>query len=109
MYMYIAEHITRSSGGVMAKLLACGARGPGFDSGFATTISENGYLLLPSRDMAERSLKRRKSSNQPTNQPTEHITKSLWVAKVCTNSRSEHAIFECDKHLPITKFDFVSF
>ena len=38
--------------------------------GLAATISEIGYLLLPSRDMAERLLKRRKSSKQPTNQPT---------------------------------------
>ena len=35
--------------------------------GIAATISENGYLLLPSRDMAEIPLKRRKSSIQPTN------------------------------------------
>ena len=34
----------------------------------ATWISEIRYLPLPSRDMAERSLKRRKSSKQPTNQ-----------------------------------------
>ena len=34
--------------------------------GLAATISEIGHLLLPSRDMAERSLKRRKSSKQPT-------------------------------------------
>ena len=33
----------------------------------ATWISEIGNLLLPSRDMAEISLKRRKSSIQPTN------------------------------------------
>ena len=39
------------------KLLAWGARGP-----------EIGYLLLPSRDMAEIPLKRCKSSTQPTNQ-----------------------------------------
>ena len=36
----------------------------------ATQISEIGYLPLPSRDMAEIPLKRRKSSIQPTNQPT---------------------------------------
>ena len=35
--------------------------------GLATWISEIGYLLLPSRDMAEIPLKRRKSSIQPTN------------------------------------------
>ena len=34
----------------------------------ATWISEIGYLPLPSRDMAEMPLKRRKSSIQPTNQ-----------------------------------------
>ena len=33
----------------------------------ATWISKIGYLLLPSRDMAEIPLKRRKSSMQPTN------------------------------------------
>ena len=33
-------------------------------------FSEIDYLLLPSRDMAEIPLKRRKSSIQPTNQPT---------------------------------------
>ena len=35
----------------------------------ATRISEIGYLPLPSRDMAEIPLKRRKSSIEPTNQP----------------------------------------
>ena len=34
--------------------------------GLATWISEIGYLLLPSRDMAEIPLKRRKSSIQST-------------------------------------------
>ena len=40
----------------------------GSNPGLAATISEIGYLLLPSRDMAQRSLKRRKKSKQPTNQ-----------------------------------------
>ena len=66
------RHI-RSSGGVVVKLLACGARGPGSISGLAATISEIGYLLLPRRDMAERSLKRRKSSKQPT------TTRQLYI------------------------------
>ena len=49
-------------------LLACGARGPGSILGLAATISEIGYLLLQSRDIAEISLNRHKSSNnQPTN------------------------------------------
>ena len=49
----------------MIKLLAWGARGLGFDF---PSLSEIGYLLLPSRDMAEIPLKRRKSVIQPTNQ-----------------------------------------
>ena len=44
-------------------------------SGLATTISEIGYLLLPSHDMAERSLRQCKSSKQPTNQ--------LYCLSVC--------------------------
>ena len=39
----------------------------GLIPGLATWISEIGYLLLPSRDMAEIPLKRRKSSILPTN------------------------------------------
>ena len=35
--------------------------------GLATTISEIGFVLLPSHDIAEKLLKRRKSSKQPTN------------------------------------------
>ena len=51
--IYSTIHI-RSSGGVVVKLLVCGAvRGSIPD--LAATISEIGYLLLPSRDMAERS------------------------------------------------------
>ena len=52
----------------MVKLLACGAKGPGFDSpprhlNFRDWL----YLLLPSRDMAEIPLKR---VNPQYNQPT---------------------------------------
>ena len=39
----------------------------------AATISEIGYILLQSRDIAEISLKRRKSSTQPTNQPSDIV------------------------------------
>ena len=39
----------------------------GLISGLAATIPEIGYLLLPSRDICEIPLKRRKSSIQPTN------------------------------------------
>ena len=45
----------------------------------ATWISEIGYLMLPSRDIAEIPLKRRKSSIQPTNQPT---NKSMQEYKI---------------------------
>ena len=58
----------RSSGGVVVELLAFGARGPGSIPGLAATTSDIGHLLLPSRDMTERSLKRRKSPKLPTNQ-----------------------------------------
>ena len=39
----------------------------GFIAGLVTAILEIGYHLLPSYDMSEISLKRRKSSKQPTN------------------------------------------
>ena len=54
----------------MVKLLACGARGPGFDfPASPLEFSEIGYLLLPSRNMAEIPLNRRKfSKNQPNQQ-----------------------------------------
>ena len=51
-----------SSGGVVVKLLACGARGPGSIPGLAPTTSEIGCLLLPCRDTAE--IKRSKPSKQ---------------------------------------------
>ena len=50
---------TGSSGGVVVKLLACGASGRGSSPVLVATISEIGHLLLPSPDMAEISLKRR--------------------------------------------------
>ena len=50
----------RSSGGRVVKLLACGARGPGFIfPASPLEFSEIGYHLLLSRDMAERSLNQR--------------------------------------------------
>ena len=44
--------------------------------GLAATISEIDYLLLSSRDMAGRSLKRRKSSKEPTNNQNERSVKN---------------------------------
>ena len=62
----------RSSCGVVVKLLACEARGPGFDSRSPNYDFRDWFSLALSRDMAERSLKRYKSPNQLTknNQPT---------------------------------------
>ena len=57
----------RRSCGVVVKLLACGTRGPGFDSRSRRYDVRDWYLLLPSRNMAERSLKRRKSSTTNNN------------------------------------------
>ena len=54
------------SGGVVVKFLACRSRVKGFNS-----QSRYNYLLLPSCNMAEISLKRRKSSIQPTNMRSE--------------------------------------
>ena len=71
-----AEMLHLSGGGRVVKLLACGARGS--IPGVATWISEIGYLLLPSRDMAEIPLKRRKCSIKPTNQPTFLLKKRFF-------------------------------
>ena len=72
---YLVEYVNVANGvaidvanDVPEKLFACEARGPGFDSrsryyGFRDWLSP-----APSRDMAGRSQKRRKSSKQPTNQ-----------------------------------------
>ena len=70
----------------MVKLLACGARGPGFDS--RSRRYDFRDLLSPasSRDMAEKSLKRRKSSKQPTN---------ISVATLIVGSLSNGQYFEC--------------
>ena len=57
----------------MVKLLACGARGSWFDSQSRSTISEIGYLLLSSRDIAEISLKGRDSSKEPTNKQSDIV------------------------------------
>ena len=62
------------SGGVrVVKLLACGPEGLGSIPGLATWISE---MLLPSRDMAEILLKRRKSTIQ-LDAPLPEITLKL--------------------------------
>ena len=77
-YLYQIETLTGSSGGVVVKLSACGARSLGFNFrsrcfNFRDWLSPAsiGYLLLPSRDMAERLLKRRKSS-KTTNKRDSH-------------------------------------
>ena len=45
-------YFMESGGGRVVKLLACGVSGPGSIPGLATWISDIGYILLPSRDMA---------------------------------------------------------
>ena len=52
----------------------------------ATWISEIGFLLLPSRDMAELPLKRRKSSIQPTNKYMQEYKILCYYVKIvwCT-------------------------
>ena len=54
-------------------------------------FSEIGYLLLPSRDMAERSLNRRQSPKQPTNQPTSRVSKS-YVPFTCKFTMVMHFV-----------------
>ena len=56
---------TGSSDGVVVKLFACVARGQSSNPGLATTISEIGYLLLPSH-MTEMLLKWHQSQPNPT-------------------------------------------
>ena len=82
-----------SGGGRVAKLSACGARGPGSIPRLATLISEIGYPLLPSRGMAELPLNRRKSSIQPTNQAgwyfRSYYINELWVCESVFIVRTE--------------------
>ena len=66
-------------------ILRRGSRSESTGVGFPASpleFSEIGYLLLPSRNMAERSLNRRQSSKQPTNQPTSRVSKS-YVSFKC--------------------------
>ena len=75
-----ASIVLWSSGDVVVKFLACVARGPGSIPGLAVTISEIGHRLLPSRDMAEISLKRHKSSK--TNQNSHVLTLSFVIISI---------------------------
>ena len=66
----------RSSSGVVVKLMACEARGPGFDSRSRHYDFRYWFSPAPSRDMAERSLKRRNSSKQ---KPTSTVSQTNEV------------------------------
>ena len=55
-----------SSSGVVIQVSACGERGLSRD--LTATISEIGYLLLPSCDTTKIKLQRHKSSKQPNSQ-----------------------------------------
>ena len=75
---------------VMSRVLACGTRGSGFDS--RPECSEIGYLLLPSRDMAEIPLKRRKSSIQPTKA---YQNLNTWLLRPVTQLKSLNVTCIC--------------
>ena len=79
-YMYkstcICYYTYREQRCRVVKLLAWGARGPGFDS----RSRHLNFHLLPDRDMAEIPPKRRKSSIQPTNQLYLYANRLLtWI------------------------------
>ena len=65
-------HCSKGSRGVVVKLLACEAKCPWFDPLSSCYNFRYWLPFLPNRDMAERSLKRRKSSKQ-TIQPTSSL------------------------------------
>ena len=71
-------HGRRSSSRVLVKLLACGARGR--DPVLPLRFPKIDYLLLPSRDMAEIPLKRRKIINT-NNQPTKYCCRPTTEEK----------------------------
>ena len=61
----------------------------------ATWISEIGYLLFPSRDMAEIQLERRKSSIQPkTLQPTNRGCNIFFIEKNNVKASTFHCLSE---------------
>ena len=70
---------------MVVKLLACRARDPGFDSRSRRYDFRDWLSPAPSRDIAERLLKRHKSSKQPTIfswcQKGEMITSVLYCAR----------------------------
>ena len=66
--------------------------------GLELCISEIGYLLLPSRDMAEILLKRRKPSKQPTNQQRSLQTKIVKKKQKFVTKPSLTRIKECKTH-----------
>ena len=69
----------RGGDGVVVKRLACGAGDRDWSPGLSTMISEIGYLPLPSRDMTEIPLKRRKNPKSTQPNPTQpNPTVGLW-------------------------------
>ena len=73
--LLVLSSLTESGGGRMVKLLACGARGPRFDSRPHHLNFRDWYILPPSCNMTERLSMRRKSSKQ--SMATIHTGKSL--------------------------------
>ena len=64
--MELSCHADWNSDGVVAKFLLAEQEARDSIPNLTTTISEIGYLLLPSHNLAEISPKRRKSSEQQT-------------------------------------------
>ena len=77
---------SHSSGGRVVKLLACGARGSGVRFPASPLEYQIGYLLLPSRDMAEIPLKRRKSSIKPNQTRAPRESEWDWLRKASAHS-----------------------
>ena len=77
-----------NSGGVVVKLLACGARGLGFECRSRRYDFKDWLSPAPSRDMAERSLKRRKSSKQPTPNQSKNCPLLKNTCKLLSTSTS---------------------
>ena len=87
-----------SSGGRVVKLLACGARGPGFDSR-SRHLNFQRLVMLPSRDMAERSLNRHLSSKQPTNQPQSKMLTTASTPDTAVHTYAQSCTPQCKEKI----------
>ena len=81
----MSSSLTKSGGGRMVKLLACGARGPRFDSRPHHLNFRDWYILPTSCNMTERLSMRRQSSKQ--SMATIHTGKSLETPNLHVNKK----------------------